>query len=82
MRRDAQARAQLISLRIKHESLVVIGQRISTEWAGAREKALGSLDDAGEGYILLSQVGRWWKELDDRLIALEGELPERVRQLK
>jgi hypothetical protein len=185
---DAQAREHLISLRIKHESLAVIGRRVSTEWASVRKKALSSFDDAGctlfigrteaiaftadlealiillrstldgfvklvnaiernvlkgpqtpedqlrsmpgvaqterqllrqarnafahgqaawpavvmvpgvepdlailarlqpdydvgEGYILLSQVERWWKALDARLVALESELSERVRQL-
>lgn len=35
----------------------------------------------GEGYILLSQIERWWKALEEQLFALEASLAARVRAL-
>ncbi len=36
----------------------------------------------GEGYILLSQVERWWKGLENHLYAIERDLATRVDRMK
>src|SRR5207249_7900285 len=52
---DAAVREHLISLRIKQETLAVIGRRVAAEWIAVREQALKSAPDEA-GYTLF--VGR------------------------
>ena len=41
---DAAVREHLISLRIKQETLAVIGRRVAAEWIAVREQALNNFE--------------------------------------